>query len=657
MTSKQRTFLRFAIAVFSINLIIAVHAADALTSGQPAPSFTLEDIDGQAHTLVEAKGRQMTVLFFFDVTSHASQEGLLMLDKLLKQYADKQLTVWGIARSTRSAVQEFKRKAHLAFPILLDTADVSRKYNARTILPVVCTLGPDLKVLDFFQGGGKTAEVMLVRLAERQLHRNRPDLAKAIGAEVAKKDPDNLQAKIVQGYAALQQGQTTEAGRVFEKIAEKPGKGAIAGKEGQAAVLSREGKVEKALALVDEVIKKAPQQSAAHKLRGDLLAGKGDIPAAQAAYEKAVRQPEAAPFQKAEAYNQLGRIYAQQGRYAKARSLFDDAVKLDPYYLEPTSNKGVTYEKEGLWTRALSEYRKAVALNPTDTIATVLSRKAEQMLALQADKAGKERMDRLVNDLVKRYKSAEKAAAPGSEDDWTSRPMVLTFVDLQEKGGLAARDGLAIVLATRLGELLNESGRVRVVERAVMERLLSELNLGSSELVDPDTALRLGKLLATKLIGTGSLIYMPDSTLLNLRLIDTETSAIAKTITRRIGSSANLERELDLLNRDILKTIVAKYPLQGYVVQADTKEVILNLGSKQGVSTGTRFEVFEAGKPITYKGKVLSRAPHIVARLEVRQVESGLCYARIVEQKRPLKQDDQVKEVFPEMALKGRPNG
>ena len=35
----------------------------------------------------------------------------------------------------------------------------------------MCILGPNLVVLDYFQGGGKTTEVMLVGLAERKLQR------------------------------------------------------------------------------------------------------------------------------------------------------------------------------------------------------------------------------------------------------------------------------------------------------------------------------------------------------------------------------------------------------------------------------------------------------------------------------------------------------
>ncbi len=655
MNSKRHTTLKILLAIVSAGLIAAGNAMGALKVGEPAPAFSLSDVDGQSYALVKAKGRQMTVLYFFDTASQASQEGLFMLDKLLKQYADKQLTVWGITRSKQAAVRAFNQKAQLRFPILLDSADVSRQYNARMILPVVCTLGPDLKILDYYQGGGKSAEMILVSLAQRQLHRQ-PQLAKAIGAAVVKKNPENNEAKAVQGYAALDQGNVAEASRVFDEIAGGSGKAAIIGKEGQVAVMAHEGKTEKALALADEVIKKAPQRSLAHKIKGDLLAGKGQLQEAETAYEKAVQQPEAAPPLLAEAYNQLGRLYAKEGKFTKSRSQFDNAVALDPYYLEPTSNKGVTYEKEGMWTKALAEYRKAMTLDQADTIASVLARKAEQMLALQKDTASKQRMDRLINDLVKRYNSQKVAVSTKPQDEWTSRSMVLTIVDVQEKGGLAARDGLAIVLATRLGELLNDSGRVQVVERTIMERLLSELNLGSSKLADADTALKLGKLLAAKIIGTGSLLYLPDSTLLNLRFIDTETSAIAKTITRRINAGEDLERELYGLNRIILKSVMEKYPLQGYVVKAGSKEVMVNLGSNQGVSTGTGFEVIERGKPVIYKGRELGTASKTVARLEVVRVEPDLCFAKVEEQERPIKRDDQVKEILPDIVLKGHGN-
>ena len=639
-----------------LSLVVLETAAAGVPVGQPVSAFTLTDMDGQARKLTETQGRQMTVLYFFDAGSPASQEGLVMLDGLLKRYADQQLTVWGITRSDRGQISDFMRKAKIGFPLLLDSGEVSRQFDAQFILPVMCSLGPDLKVLDYYQGGGKTAEKMLLGLAQRQLSRKQPQLAEAIGKAVAAKDPQNLEAKAVQGYAALGMGKLDEAQTVFKEIEAATGQGEIVGKEGRAAVMASRGRTDDALALAQEVTQKAPDRNYAYKIKGDMMAQKGDEKAAADAYREAVRQTGAPAFQIAQAHNQLGRLYARKGSYAEARDHFDQAVEMEPYYLEPTSNKGVTYEKQRMWSDALKSYRQALALDSGDEIAAVLAQKAEKILALQKDTAAKQRMDRLIGDLVKRYKNQKKISVDAPPDTWTSRPMVFSLVDVSEAGGIAPRDGLSIVLATRIGELLNDSGRVNVVERAVIEQLLSELNLGSSELADPDTTLKLGRLMAAKIIATGSLIYLPDSTLLNLRLIDTETSAVVKTITRNMAADVDLEHEMFAINRGILKTVMENYPLQGYVVQSDAEEVILNLGSSTGVAVGSAFEVIEEGKQIVYKGKVLSGSPKTVAALEVVSVEPDYCVAGVKQKSRPLKTDDKVREILPAVDMKGPKN-
>ena len=135
------------------------------------------------------------------------------------------------------------------------------------------------------------------------------------------------------------------------------------------------------------------------------------------------------------------------------------------------------------------------------------------------------RIDQLVKDLAERYRS-QKDRQPKVEDTWTSSPMVLSFIDIQEKGIMPERDGFSEVFTSELSSMLNGSGRVRVVERVLLDRLLSELNLGSSDLADPETKLKLGRVLAARLIGTGSLMHMPQGALLSLRLIDSETTEI-----------------------------------------------------------------------------------------------------------------------------------
>jgi tetratricopeptide (TPR) repeat protein/peroxiredoxin len=654
--SQMRPLLKptlMLIAGFLAAIVGWMPAWAAPRSGQAAPMIAAVGIDGITYELASLKHRPMVVLYFFDAGSPSSRAGLERLDKIARRFKAADLAVWGITRSPRDAAASFAAAGGIGFPILLDTGGISDQYNARLILPTVYILGPELTVLDYFQGGGKSTEVMLVRLAERSLQRKETALAKAISGEVVDRNPRNVDARSVQAYAAVQEGDLKSAEKISKEITAIPGEGEILGKEVQAVVYVKTGRTDQAAALARELEKKAPDRVQPQMIQGDILYARNEKKAAEKRYRKAAAGTGGSVIQKAQARNQLGRFYASLGDYKAARGLYDQAVEIDPYYVEATANKGVTYEKEGRWDQALASYRKSLSLDRNDMIASVLARKAEEMVALQKDRSARARIDKLVKTLADRYRRQKQAGVGGPEDSWTSRPMILTFVDFQEKGGLSARDGLSTALAVQLADRLNASGRVSVVERAILERLLEELNLGSSELADPGTALRLGKVLAAKLIGTGSLYFMPDGTLLNMRLIDTETSAVPKVITRQMTAGASMAGELNRLNREILQTVIEKYPLQGYIVEVDGDRVLINIGQAQGVVLGTRFEVLDPPRTIEYKGKKLKGTAKTIGRIEIVSVEQDFSYGRVIETKRALKRDDAVREKIDAFLSKG----
>ena len=616
-----------------------------IIAGETAPVFSLKDADGKRRSLNSIKAKPMSILYFFDVESRPSQEGLFSLAQLAQKYKDLDLLVWGITQSPKKKVTTFVAQSKTGFPILLDTSNVSETYQAQTILPTICILGPELKILDFIQGGGKSSEIMLSRLAERKLQRKEFKMAKAIGEKVEKENPQNLDVKVVKGYAALKEGNLDEAEKTFKRISQNKGQGEILGKEGLTAVYAQKGQAEKALSLAKEVEKKAPERAYIHVVQGDLLYSKNKKKEAKAQYQKAVMKTSAKSFQKAVALNKLGRIQSNEGQHQKARELFDKAVEIDPYYIEATSNKGMSYEKEDKWDKALDSYRQALIIDKHDTFASVLSKRAQERLLLQNDMDKKRRIDKLVKELAERFRRQQKAGLK-VEDPWTSRPLIMSFVDFQENGGLAERDGFKTVLTAQLLDRINSTGRAQVVERIVVERLLEELNLGSSELAAPETSLRLGKVLAAKIIGTGTFYHLPAGTLLNMRLIDTETSAIPKVVTRRFSFGASLDEEISNLNREIIKTLIMKYPLRGYVVQASGDQILINLGSKQGVVLGTKFDVLRDQKPIKYKGKILQGSPKSIAQIEVNQVEPDFCHARVLTQIQEIHQDDKIQEMM-----------
>ena len=614
----------------------------ALTTGQAVPVFSLQDLNGKKYDLSSMKKTTMMVVYFFDAQSRPSQEGLLNLDQLAKKYKDTKLTVWGVTKSPKDKAADFAAKTRPSFPVLLDTSNVSDLYNARLILPTVCIIGPDLKLLDSFQGGGKTMNVMLVRLAERKLQQKDTAMALAISDEAAKKNPDNDQARAVSGYASLKAGKVDDAEKTFSQLSKSKGKAEVLGKEGLAAVYAKQGKADKALALADEVAQKAPDRAYAHVVKADVLFSQNKKKEAQAEYETATKKKDAETYQKAVAYNKLGRLYASVKDYKKSRDLYDQAVTLDPYYVEAMANKGVTYEKEGKWDKALATYQQGQSVNNQDDFSRVLAARALDMLEYQKDAARKERVDKLVKDLAERFREQQKRPKP--EDTWTSSPMVLSFVDFQEQGGLSERDGMSIVLTSELAEQLKASGRVKMVERVVLDKLLEELNLGSSELADPETSLKLGRVLSARVIGTGTLFNLPDGMLLNMRLVDTETTAVDKVITMQMSSGTPHSKDLYELNRRILGSIIQDHPLRAYVVEVKEGKAMINLGADQGVVVGTKFDVVEDAKEIEYKGKKLKSSPGVMGQLEVTKTEPGLAYCRVVNQQRSVIRDDKVIE-------------
>ena len=633
------------LVVFATGCPFSVFAE--IMPGEEAPNFTLNDVYGRSYKLLSVKENAMTILYFFDTDSEASRDGLVSLNSLAKQFPDADLVIWGITRSSKNNVSDFIVENDAKFPVMIDSEQVSAAYGAEFILPTTYILGPQLKVVDFFQGGGETTDKMLLALAEKELQRDELPVAMALTESVRKKDPDNYEAKTLYGYAALKADKKDEARDVFMELAEEPGEAKVAGMEGLVKYHFDEGDASKAMELAALVEEEAPERGYVNVLKGDYLYGRNEQEEAAKEYQKAVAKDDGISFQKAYAHNQYGRLQANLGNYDQARIHYDQAIDFDAYNLVAMSNKGVAYQKEGEFEKALQAFQEAMQVNRNDAYSEILARKTKELIDLQKNLAEKERVDRLVKELAERFKKQSNLFSWfKSEDTWTSRPMIMTFVDFQEKGGLSERDGISTVMTTRLTEQLNQTGRVQVVERVIMDRLLEELNLGTSELADPETALKLGRIFAAKLVATGTLLHTPGNSLLSMRLIDSETTKIPKVVTVKMAPNAlNIDEEMQSVNRDLLNTIIAKYPLRGFIVQADGNGAIINLGSNQGVVPGTVFEVLEEGKPIKYKGREMKGLPVVVGKVQVERVEPDMCTVTISEQKRPLQADDKIQEV------------
>ena len=366
-----------------LNLMSASPARSGFLTGQLAPTFALEDLSGKTYDLAQVKDQPMLILYFFDAEARVSREGLLSLSELARQYKTADLHVWGITRSPQADAQQFVVQSDLDFPVLLDTSKVSDLYNARVVLPTVCIIGPRGKVLHHFQGGGKSTEIMLTRLAEVQLQRGQPMVASAISKKVITQNPENVDAIAIKAYAELEEGKPEEAENTFNRLPADQQDAEIIKQEGLAEVYLEKGEFDKAWSAAQELEQDSPDRASAHAIKGEILSRGGKLEEAEQEWMAAVQKQSTFAHQQSKVFNKVGLKKAKQGHNKQAIDLYRQAENINPYNIEATSNKGLVLEKEGRLTLALDAYRQALSVNKEDLYASVFARGVEQKLAIE----------------------------------------------------------------------------------------------------------------------------------------------------------------------------------------------------------------------------------------------------------------------------------
>lgn len=155
------------------------------------------------------------------------------------------------------------------------------------------------------------------------------------------------------------------------------------------------------------------------------------------------------------------------------------------------------------------------------------------LLVLSSPANGQRRLDDGLKEL------ADQVASRTS-DNQMRRVAVVPFREL---------DGRETVLGSYLAEslttrLFNVPG-LRVVERSMLDKVMAELKLASSGVIDPSTAARIGKLLGVEAIVTGSLTDLQSSVAINCRMIDVSTGEVYGAAEVRIVK----DDDLQILNR------------------------------------------------------------------------------------------------------------
>jgi tetratricopeptide (TPR) repeat protein len=601
----------------------------SFAGGRAEAAIKKGDLPPRFSELKAVQKKPMVVLYFFQINSKPSVAGLDHLKEMYDDYKKAGIAILVISKDSRKLLNQFFETNPVPFYVISDDGTIFDQYEVKVVLPVTYILGAGGRVSDRFEGGGASSYKMMTAVAQHSLDLKKPQLSKAIYASVLKSDPANIAAKTGLANAYFSEGKFDQAKQEYTRIAQLTSEDAILGKEGLVKTYIKEGEPDKALSLAARIQDTNPASKLVHLINGNILAGKGNQEEALAQYAKVTNEKTSPDWQTAEAYNRSGRIYSEQGKYDLAEKMYQNAVVYNPFSSEMLTNQGVLLEKQGQPQKAKALYEEATTADPEDKIANSLSKRMEAHLDFQEDMEKQKRIDTLVSDLAAQYqKNSVKKTTP--TDTWSSVPLSVAFFGIKTTGEV--REGVTEAIQQELTQNLmakEGTGRIQVVEREILDKLLAELKLGSSDLADPETALRLGKLVSARLMITGSLFSEDDTLKLSLRLIDPETSAI------KVIYSSGKEKSLsDLTSKTssaLNQRITKVYPIQGRIVSVEKdNQVIVNLDARHGVYSGLHLKIIKEGEQMVFNGKVVGAKKEDIGTIEITSVDEGFSYGLVV---------------------------
>lgn len=209
----------------------------------------------------------------------------------------------------------------------------------------------------------------------------------------------------------------------------------------------------------------------------------------------------------------------------------------------------------------------------------------------------------------------------------------VAVLDFQLQGDGFETEDMGRIVAEWFVTALVRTGRFDVVERALLEKIISEHKLSLSGIVDEKTASDMGKLLGVKVIISGSVLKLHDVLEVNARIIDVETGSIIAA--ENVKSDASLG--LQAMIPPMAQKIARNFPLQGYVVKRQEQTLTIDLGRMAGVQQGMKFIIFKEGEVVKHPrtGEILDVTQIQTGVLEITDVRDKIAEGMITQETTP----------------------
>ncbi|RLC18399.1 MAG: hypothetical protein DRI24_03250 [Deltaproteobacteria bacterium] len=209
----------------------------------------------------------------------------------------------------------------------------------------------------------------------------------------------------------------------------------------------------------------------------------------------------------------------------------------------------------------------------------------------------------------------------------------IAVLDFQIQGKKYQDADMGAIVAEWLITALVKDGRFDVVERRLLQKILTEHQLAMSGVVDNKSISELGQILGVKIIISGAVLHFQNIIEANARIIDVSNGSIIAAESVKSTSTAGLEALVIQMAQKIIKD----FPLEGYIVMRKGDKVSIDLGKRAGVKVGMQFVVYKEGNIIKHPktGEVLDVETLETGKVKITRVRKNIANANIDKEKNP----------------------
>lgn len=206
----------------------------------------------------------------------------------------------------------------------------------------------------------------------------------------------------------------------------------------------------------------------------------------------------------------------------------------------------------------------------------------------------------------------------------------IAVLDFELRGDTFKTADMGGIVAEWFTTSLVKDGRFEVIERALLQKIISEQKLGMTGLINESSSTQLGQILGVKTIITGSVLQIDQKIEVNARIINVKTGSIVAAENIQSNKGNNLQDVVAMLTARIVKN----FPLTGYIVKKRDKTVLIDLGAASGLQRGMDFIVFKEGEVIKHPktGEVLEVEQILTGKIRITKIRANVANADIIKE-------------------------